>query len=198
MAKKPEEPKIILEREYIIPLRKEFLKVPKYKRANKAVKAIKQFIVKHMKVYDRDLKKVKIDINLNNELRFRGMKKPPAKIKIKAKKFDNDKVLVELVNIPEIIRFKLAREEKKKKETEKKTSEEKKKAEEAKAAAKKAKKEEAVEEKVETSEEKREKEEKKQSVKEAGLKESKAVAKQAKHVSGGKKQPKIKRMALQK
>ena len=78
-----------LEREYVIPLRREWLKVPEYKRANKAVKAIKEFLVRHMKVYDRDLRKVKIDILLNNELRFRGMRKPPARIKVKAKKKDN-------------------------------------------------------------------------------------------------------------
>ena len=39
----------ILERTYNVPLRKEFLKVPKYKRAKKAVTALKQFLVKHMK-----------------------------------------------------------------------------------------------------------------------------------------------------
>ena len=38
-----------LERTYNVPLRKEFLKVPKYKRAKKAVKALKQFLAKHMK-----------------------------------------------------------------------------------------------------------------------------------------------------
>ena len=70
MAK--EESKIILEREYTIPLRKEWRKVPEYKRANKAAKAIKEFMVRHMKNYDRDLKKIKIDILLNNELRVKS------------------------------------------------------------------------------------------------------------------------------
>ena len=36
-------------RTYTVPLRKEWLKVPKYKRAKKAVTALKQFLVKHMK-----------------------------------------------------------------------------------------------------------------------------------------------------
>ena len=31
-----------LERSYTIPLRREFLKVPKYKRANKAIKTLKE------------------------------------------------------------------------------------------------------------------------------------------------------------
>ena len=111
MAKKESEPKLILEREYSVPLRKEWLKVPKYKRANKAVKALKEFMVRHMKIYDRDLRKIKIDIDLNNEIRFRGIKKPYSKIKVKAKKFDNDIVKVELVNLPKHIEFKKKREE---------------------------------------------------------------------------------------
>src|SRR3989344_3578475 len=99
MAKeKIKEPKVVLEREYIVPLRKGWLKVPKYKRANKAVKTLKEFIARHMGIYDRDLRKIKIDIILNNELRFRGIKKPPIKIKVKAKKYDNDEVFVQLVN----------------------------------------------------------------------------------------------------
>lgn len=110
MAKQKTEPKIILEREYIVPLRKGWLKVPKYKRASKAIKTLKEFLVKHMKVYDRDLRKIKIDIDLNNEIRFRGMTKPPAKIKIKAIKDDLGIVKVNLVNIPKNIKFKRLRE----------------------------------------------------------------------------------------
>jgi large subunit ribosomal protein L31e len=97
MAKKEIEPKIILEREYIIPLRRGWLKVPRYKRATKAIKTLREFIVRHMKVYDRDLRKVKVDELVNNEIRSRGMYKPLAKIKIKAKKYDNEIVKVELV-----------------------------------------------------------------------------------------------------
>ena len=65
-----------LEREYIIPLRSEWRKVANYRRTGRAVKAIKKFIAKHMKVPDRDLDKVKLDMYLNNELWFRGRKKP--------------------------------------------------------------------------------------------------------------------------
>ena len=87
MAKKEIEPKIILEREYIVPLRRGWLKVPMYKRANKAVKTLKEFMVQHMKVYDRDLRKIKVDIYLNNEIKFKGMRKPLAKVKVKAIKY---------------------------------------------------------------------------------------------------------------
>ena len=38
-----------LERTYTIPLRIEWLKTPKYKRAKKAVHAVREFTEKHMK-----------------------------------------------------------------------------------------------------------------------------------------------------
>ena len=200
MAKKPQEPKVELEREYIIPLRKQWLKVPEYKRANKAVKAIKQFLVKHMKVYDRDLRKIKINILLNNEVRFRGMRKPPARIKVRAKKYDDGKVKVELVDIPPIIKFKLDREKRKEEAVDKKKTEEAKRIEAARKAAEEAGKKEKEEEKKEgvEAEKEEEKKEKKESTIEAGLKAAKQTAKQAKHISTGKKQPKIQRKALAK
>ena len=61
---KKSEAKLVLEREYIVPLRREWLKVAKFKRANRAVKALKKFLARHMKVYDRDLRKIKLDIIL--------------------------------------------------------------------------------------------------------------------------------------
>lgn len=181
MAKKTEEPRLILEREYIVPLRKEWLKVPKYKRANKAVKALKQFIARHMKVYDRDLRKVKIDMILNNEIRFRGMKKPPARIRVKAKKFDDGIVKVELVEIPVHVKFAKLREEKKKAKLEKKT-----KTKEAEKEVKEVKPEEAKKEEAE---------EKKQAAKEESLAKAKQQAKEIKHVAKDKK-VKIWRKAL--
>ncbi len=115
MAKpKKIEPKVTIEREYIVPLRKGWLKVPKYKRANKAMKTLKEFIAQHMKVYDRDLRKIKVDQLVNNEIRFRGMYKPLAKIKVKVKKYDTGIVRVELVTLPAHVKFAKLREEKKK------------------------------------------------------------------------------------
>ena len=125
MAEKKQEPKIILEREYIVPLRKGWLKVPKYKRANKAVKTLKEFLARHMKIYDNDLRRIKLDVILNNEIRFRGMKNPPAKLKIKAKKFDDGIVRVELVKLPKHIEFMRLREKRRedKNKSEKKAEE---------------------------------------------------------------------------
>ncbi len=181
MAKKPEEPKIILERQYIVPLRRGWLKVPKYKRANKAVKTLKEFIARHMKVYDRDLRKVKIDIILNNEIRFRGMRKPLNKVKVIAKKFDNDIVRVELVEIPKHVKFARLREEKKLAKLEKKTKvgEEK---------------EEKIEEKKEETQDTKEK---KEASKEDSLMQAKQQAKEMKHVAKDKNIH-IQRKALQK
>ncbi|MEW6063155.1 MAG: 50S ribosomal protein L31e [Nanoarchaeota archaeon] len=71
-----------LERTYVIPLRREFLKVPKYRRAKKAVKAVKEFLIRHMKA-----KEVKLHKELNEELLKHGRQNPPHKIKIKAAKY---------------------------------------------------------------------------------------------------------------
>lgn len=170
MAKKEIEPKIILEREYIIPLRREWLKVPEYKRANKAIKAIKEFLVKHMKVYDRDLRKIKIEQVLNNEIRFRGMRKPQSKIKVLAKKYDNDIVTVELVDVPVHVKFARLREERVNEKIEKNKKDNPK--EEVKPEEKK--------------EETNEAKEKEQASKEEGLKLAKEQAKEMKHVSKDK------------
>lgn len=103
------EQKITIEREYVVPLRREWLNVPRYRRSKKAVRALKEFIARHMKVYDRDLTKIKVDIYLNNELRFRGIKKPWNKIKVKAIKYESGEVAVKLVELPKHIEFELAR-----------------------------------------------------------------------------------------
>lgn len=87
-----------LERKYIIPLRKEWLKVPIYKRSKKAVTALREFLQKHMKTED-----VRIGRHLNHAIWARGMKKPPHKIEVLAKKVENKEntyVLAELPNAP--------------------------------------------------------------------------------------------------
>jgi len=193
---KKTEKKVILEREYIVPLRKEFRKVPEYKRANKATKALKEFIAKHMKVYDRDLRKIKIDILLNNEIRFRGMRKPLAKIKVKALKNDDGTVNVKLVNIPKHIKFELAREAKK--QVEKSKKEESKKLQQALAAAKAEKEAKKTEgEKKEDNKKDKDTKEKEIASKEATQAMEKSQAKAAKHTST-KKAPIVQRKALAK
>jgi len=169
-----------LEREYTIPLRNQWKRVPRYKKTNKAIRAIKEFLVKHMKVRDRDLKKVKIDKYLNEEVWFRGIRNPPARIKVKAIK-EEGIVRVELSEIPEKLKFKKIREEKR----------EKKAVEIAEGKAKKI--EEKTEKKPDEKEEEKKEEakEKKAAVVESTQKMEKELAKKTKHEVGGKtKQPK--------
>jgi large subunit ribosomal protein L31e len=115
VAAKVEKPKkkkgevVELEREYVVPLRRGFLNVPQYRRAKKAVKTLKEFMVRHMGVRDRDLNKVKVDISLNNEIWFRGIKKPMSKVKVKARKVGGI-VYVELAEDPAVVKFAKARE----------------------------------------------------------------------------------------
>lgn len=173
--------KIMFEREYVVPLRREWLKVPMYRRTKKAVKALKEFMVKHMKVYDRDLRKIKVDTHLNNEIGFRGMKKPLHKVRVKAIKYENGDVVVKLVTLPKHIEFELARKvrieaERMKKEVEKP-------------------KETKAEEKTE--EEKKDEKEKTTSSKEAMQAVEKSQAKQMEHTSM-KKAPIIQRKSLKK
>ncbi len=101
-----------IEREYVIPLRKKFKKAVRYKKTPKAVKSIKEFLAKHMKIYDRDLNKIKLDKYLNEFMWARGIKNPPHKIKVKAIKDINGIVKVDLVDFPDKLKFKKLRAEK--------------------------------------------------------------------------------------
>lgn len=186
MAKKTETKTDKLEREYTIPLRNKLKKVPRYKRANKAIKSIKEFLVRHMKIRDRDLKKVKIDRYLNEAVWFRGIKKPPIKIKVKALR-EKDIVKAELFEMSEKLKFKKLREEKR----EQKAMET--------VDKKKVIKKEEIEVKK-TEEEIKEEKEKAKAGEEISKQLEKAAAKTAKHQAGGKtKQPKRQiRKALEK
>jgi len=111
MAKKTEAPKTVLERVYNVPLRREYLKAPNWKRTPKAVKALREFVSKHMKSEN-----VLIGKYANLLLWKHGIKKPPHHIKVNAVKDDKGQVKVELVELP----GKAKRAEKKQKDLEKK------------------------------------------------------------------------------
>lgn len=135
MAKKQEKT-IVLERKYIIPLRSSWMHVPRYKRANKAVKTIREFIAKHMKVRD-DIKKVKLSKFLNEAVWRRSIKKPPAKIEIRAVKYSTGEVMVEVVKLSKKSEMILAKEKSElEKAAAKKAEIEKKQAEQAKDGSK--------------------------------------------------------------
>ena len=96
MAKKKEEAsKIILERNYIIPLGRKTLKVPPYRKAKKAIRTVKEFVSKHMKSED-----VKFGKYLNLKIWEHGIRNPPNKVKVTVVKDDKGKVFVELTDAP--------------------------------------------------------------------------------------------------
>jgi len=170
-----------LEREYTIPLRTQWIKVPRYKRANKAVRTIKEFLAKHMKVENRDLNKVKVDKLLNEMVWTKGIKHPPTKIKVKAVK-ENGIVRVESYELSENLKFKKLKAEKLNKQAEEISSKKK--------AVKDKLVEEASAQKAEledkSNDEKKEESEKKIAAVEAGKASEKENAKKAKHETKAK------------
>ncbi len=145
---------MIIERTYNIPLRKEWLKTPRYKRAKKAIIAVKEFLSKHM--HQEDQSKIKLGEHINLEVWENGIKNPPHHIKVNVKKLEDGTVYAELfgyeLKVPGEEEKKKEKKEKKEAKTEKKEKEAEKKVEEKK------------EEKAESNEEKKEAEEKKPEV----------------------------------
>ena len=80
-----------LERTYNVPLRKEAQKVPKYKRTQKSIIALRQFLARHMKSED-----IRLSGFLNVFLHRHGRKNPPHHIEVKARKDKDNVVFVEL------------------------------------------------------------------------------------------------------
>ncbi|MCL2510392.1 MAG: 50S ribosomal protein L31e [Methanomassiliicoccaceae archaeon] len=83
------------ERVITIPLRATKM-APRTKRAKRAIKEIRENIVRHMKVAED---KVWIDTALNEKIWERGIQNPPSRISVKAVRFDDG--LVE-VSLPEV------------------------------------------------------------------------------------------------
>lgn len=91
MANKEE---AIAERTYTIPLRKEFLKVPRWRRTEKALVAVREFLQKHMKSED-----VKIGVSINEFVWKHGIRNPPSRVKITTSKDDKGIVKAELFGL---------------------------------------------------------------------------------------------------
>ncbi|RMF05327.1 hypothetical protein D6764_05020, partial [Candidatus Woesearchaeota archaeon] len=128
-----------MERIYNVPLRKEFQKAPIHKRTPKAVKALREFMQKHMKSDT-----IIIGSHLNELLWKNGIKNPPHHVKVKAVKDDAGKVTVELADLPTSKTEETKKESGKDKKAEQKT-------EKAKTDSKPAKKEEKEEKPAESS-----------------------------------------------
>lgn len=88
---KKEVKKVVLERVYNVPLRKGWLKAPRYKRANKAVKTLREFLQKHMKSDE-----VRLGKNVNELIWKHGIKNPPHHVKVTAEKDEDGIVRAEL------------------------------------------------------------------------------------------------------
>ncbi len=78
------------ERIYVIPLRRVWVETPRVRRANKSVSTVKEFIARHMHADE-----VKISEGVNRMLWAKGAKKPPAKIRVRAR-LDGAKATVTL------------------------------------------------------------------------------------------------------
>jgi len=124
------------ERAYTIPLRTVYNRAKRAVRAKRAMKHIREFIARHMKVPEEN---VKIHVSVNHAVWQRGIQKPPRKVKVVAIK-DGETVWVytpeERAKLVEAAKKKRARA---KKSVEKKAGQKQEAAEEKPAEEKKAK-----------------------------------------------------------
>jgi large subunit ribosomal protein L31e len=100
-----EEKKIVEERTYTVPLSKAWI-MPANKRAPKAMRILKKFIVKHMKLEARKEgeeeeegeapAKLVVSNEVNERVWSRGIEKPPRKIRVRAEKDEEGNVTVYL------------------------------------------------------------------------------------------------------
>lgn len=117
------------EKLFTIPLRREWLRVPRWRRTKRAVDAVRAFALRFAKA-----KEVRIGKWLNLELWAKGAKNPPSRVSVKITK-DKDVARVELAKLPpravrEAERLKSKETKKKKLEVAKAAKEEKEKKEE--------------------------------------------------------------------
>ena len=76
-----------MERMYIIPIKRKVLNVPRWRRAKKAMKVIREFVRRHMKTNE-----VKIDTKINELIWQFGGKDVPSKIKVIVSKEEKENV----------------------------------------------------------------------------------------------------------
>lgn len=133
-----------LERIYTIPLR-ELKSSPRNHRSDRAVRAVKTYLTKHMKAGS-----VWIDTSVNEKLWDRGMYRIPSKIRVRALKFDDGVVEVTLpeADVTTSLRADLKKRREKDSEAKAKKEEKKEKAEAEKKEGE-SKEEKASEEKPE-------------------------------------------------
>jgi large subunit ribosomal protein L31e len=101
-AEKPEEEEIVEERIYTIPLGKAWIMPPR-KRTPRAMRMIRAFITKHMKLEakkegeeEEEPRTLVITNEVNEKVWERGVEKPPRKIRIRAAKDKEGNITVYL------------------------------------------------------------------------------------------------------
>lgn len=94
------------EKIYTINLRKDYVKKPRWKRADRAIRFIRKFLKRHMKT-----EKIKISKSVNEKIWKRSRQKPPGKIRVKAVKREDGTVEVQAIEFVEDL--KLGKEEEK-------------------------------------------------------------------------------------
>lgn len=94
MATAKKEAAIVLERTYNVPLRKEYQKAPRWKRTEKAVVALRQFLARHMKS-----EIVLLSPALNEQLWLHGIKNPPHHVKVTVTKNEKGEVNADLFGV---------------------------------------------------------------------------------------------------
>jgi len=85
---------VVEERTYTIPFYPRMNSIPRTKRASKALKMVREYVMKHMKVEE-----VWISQDVNEFIFQRGMQKPPRKITVRAEKGDDDVVAIYLAGL---------------------------------------------------------------------------------------------------
>lgn len=81
------------ERVYTIPLRSKTRRVPRTKRAPRALEAVKEFVARHLHAETED---VWIDDPVNERIWDHGREDPPAKLRVRAIRFEDGVVEVSL------------------------------------------------------------------------------------------------------
>jgi len=100
---KPEEEEIVEERIYTVPLGKAWIMPPR-KRTPRAVRMLRAFVVKHMKLEakkeeeeeEEEIARLVISNEVNEKVWARGVEKPPRKIRIRAAKDKEGNVTIYL------------------------------------------------------------------------------------------------------
>jgi large subunit ribosomal protein L31e len=100
IVKEKVEEDIVEERFYTIPLSKAWI-VPRKKRAPKAARIVRSFVLKNMKVRteveeEEEPERLVIDNDVNEKLWSRGIEKPPRKIRVRVVKDKEGVVTVHL------------------------------------------------------------------------------------------------------